>query len=159
MAKVLDENFVIIHGIMTTVHAYTNDQRILDTAHKDMRRARSAGLNIIPTTTGAAKAVALVIPELAGKFDGFALRVPTPTVSIVDFVVTLEKKTSVEEVNAKTRSKWFKPIAILRGNQTIIPNKNTVFEHNDHVYLLLKSSEINRLYDRLGKEKKQLKNS
>ena len=85
---------------MTTIHAYTNDQRILDLAHKDLRRARAAALNIIPTTTGAAKAVALVIPELEGKFDGYALRVPTPTVSIVDFVCELEKETTTEEVNA-----------------------------------------------------------
>lgn len=100
-AKIVQENWNILSGLMTTIHSYTNDQKILDVAHKDLRRSRAAALNIIPTTTGAAKAVALVIPELAGKFDGFALRVPTPTVSIVDFVVNLEKNTSVEEVNAK----------------------------------------------------------
>ena len=83
---------------MTTIHAYTNDQRILDLAHKDKRRARAAALSIIPTTTGAAKAVALVIPELTGKFDGYALRVPTPTVSIVDFVCELEKETTAQEI-------------------------------------------------------------
>jgi glyceraldehyde 3-phosphate dehydrogenase len=99
-AKVVNDNFGIVKGLMTTVHAYTNDQRILDLAHSDMRRARAAALNIIPTTTGAARAVALVIPELKGKFDGYALRVPTPTVSIVDFVCELEKETSAEEVNA-----------------------------------------------------------
>ncbi|NPV86567.1 MAG: type I glyceraldehyde-3-phosphate dehydrogenase [Anaerolineae bacterium] len=100
-AKVLHDNFGILHGVMTTIHAYTNDQVILDQGHKkEMRRSRAAGLNIIPTTTGAAKAVALVIPELKGKFDGFALRVPTPTVSIVDFVCQVEKKTSKDEVNA-----------------------------------------------------------
>ena len=86
-AKVVNDNFGIVKGLMTTIHSYTNDQRILDLAHKDLRRARAAALNIIPTTTGAAKAVALVIPELKGKFDGMAMRVPTPTVSIVDFVV------------------------------------------------------------------------
>jgi glyceraldehyde 3-phosphate dehydrogenase len=85
---------------MTTIHAYTNDQRILDLAHKDLRRARAAALNIIPTTTGAARAVSLVIPDLEGKFDGFALRVPTATVSIVDLVCELEKETTAEEVNA-----------------------------------------------------------
>jgi len=85
---------------MTTVHSYTNDQRILDVAHSDPRRARAAALNIIPTTTGAAKAVALVIPDLKGKFDGYALRVPTPTVSIVDFVAEVEKPVTVEELNA-----------------------------------------------------------
>jgi glyceraldehyde 3-phosphate dehydrogenase len=85
---------------MTTIHSYTGDQRVLDLGHKDMRRARAAALNIIPTTTGAAKAVALVIPELEGKFDGMAIRVPTPTVSIVDFVCELEKDTTAEAVNA-----------------------------------------------------------
>ncbi len=99
-AKVVHDNFRIIRGLMTTIHSYTNDQRILDLAHKDLRRARAAGLNIIPTTTGAAKALALVIPDLKGKFDGFALRVPTPTVSIVDFVVEVEKSTSLEGLNA-----------------------------------------------------------
>ena len=89
---------------MTTVHAYTNDQRILDVVHSDLRRARAAGQNIIPTTTGAAKAVALVIPDLKGKFDGFALRVPTATVSVVDFVVQVEKSTTVAEVNAAFRT-------------------------------------------------------
>ena len=99
-AKVILDNFGIVKGLMTTIHSYTTGQRTLDLAHKDLRRARAAALNIIPTTTGAAKALALVIPELKGKFDGFALRVPTPTVSIVDFVAEVEKATSVEEVNA-----------------------------------------------------------
>jgi glyceraldehyde 3-phosphate dehydrogenase len=99
VAKVLHEEFGIRRGLMTTIHAYTNDQRILDLPHKDARRARAAALNIIPTTTGAAKAVALVIPELEGKFDGFALRVPTPTVSIVDFVGELEQNVTVEQIN------------------------------------------------------------
>jgi glyceraldehyde 3-phosphate dehydrogenase len=85
---------------MTTIHAYTNDQRILDLAHKDLRRARAAALNIIPTTTGAARALAKVIPDLEGKFDGFALRVPTATVSIVDFVAEVSRETAVEELNA-----------------------------------------------------------
>ena len=100
-AKVVHDNFKIVKGLMTTVHAYTNDQRILDVVHKDLRRARAAGQNIIPTTTGAAKAVALVIPDLKGKFDGFALRVPTATVSIVDFVCNVEKApASAADVNA-----------------------------------------------------------
>ncbi|MFN2302706.1 MAG: type I glyceraldehyde-3-phosphate dehydrogenase [Anaerolineales bacterium] len=98
-AKVVHDNFTIKRGLMTTIHSYTNDQRILDLAHKDLRRARAAALNIIPTTTGAAKAVALVIPDLKGKFDGYALRVPTPTVSIVDFVAEVEKPTTSEELN------------------------------------------------------------
>jgi len=99
-AKVVHDKFKIVHGLMNTIHSYTNDQRILDLAHKDLRRARAAGLNIIPTTTGAAKALALVIPDLKGKFDGMSLRVPTPTVSVVDFVAELEKPTSTEELNA-----------------------------------------------------------
>ena len=99
-AKVLLENFGIVKGLMTTIHSYTNDQRILDGSHKDLRRARAAAENIIPTSTGAAQAVALVIPELKGKFNGFSLRVPTPTVSIVDMVVETEKKITAEEVNA-----------------------------------------------------------
>jgi glyceraldehyde 3-phosphate dehydrogenase len=99
VAKVILQRFGIVKGLVTTVHSYTNDQVILDYPHKDLRRARAAALNIIPTTTGAAKAVALVIPELKGKFDGFALRVPTPTVSIIDFVAQVEKNATVEEVN------------------------------------------------------------
>jgi len=99
-AKVLNDTFGIKHGLMTTIHSYTNDQRILDQPHKDMRRARSAATNIIPTTTGAAKAVSLVLPELKGKLNGFSLRVPTPNVSITDLNVELERPTTVEEVNA-----------------------------------------------------------
>jgi glyceraldehyde 3-phosphate dehydrogenase len=104
VAKVLHDSFGIRYGHMTTIHSYTNDQRILDLPHKDLRRARAAALNIIPTTTGAARAVALVIPELKGKFDGYALRVPTPTVSIVDFVGELDKGANKEEVNAAFRA-------------------------------------------------------
>lgn len=100
VAKVVHDNFRIISGTMTTIHSYTNDQVILDYPHKDLRRARAAALSIIPTTTGAAKAVKLVIPDLAGKLDGFAIRVPTPNVSVVDLVVLVEKKTSKDEVNA-----------------------------------------------------------
>ncbi len=103
VAKVLQDRFGINRGLMTTVHSYTMDQNLQDNIHKDLRRARAAGTNIVPTTTGAAKAVALVIPELKGKFDGYALRVPTPTVSIVDFVVELARPASVEEVNGAFR--------------------------------------------------------
>ncbi|MGZ3582648.1 MAG: type I glyceraldehyde-3-phosphate dehydrogenase [Ktedonobacterales bacterium] len=98
-AKVIFDNFGIEKGLMTTVHSYTNDQRILDVVHKDLRRARAAAANIIPTSTGAARALALVIPELKGKFDGFSLRVPTITVSVVDFVAQLNKPTTRDEVN------------------------------------------------------------
>jgi glyceraldehyde 3-phosphate dehydrogenase len=99
VAKIVNDSFGIEHGLMTTVHSYTNDQVILDGPHKDMRRARAAAQNIIPTTTGAARALSLVIPELEGKFDGFALRVPTATVSIVDFVATTSRPVTVESVN------------------------------------------------------------
>jgi len=97
--KVLDEKFGIVKGTMTTTHSYTGDQRLLDASHRDLRRARAAALNIVPTTTGAAKAVALVLPSLKGKLNGIALRVPTPNVSVVDLVVQVEKKTFAEEVN------------------------------------------------------------
>ncbi|MER5443141.1 type I glyceraldehyde-3-phosphate dehydrogenase [Streptomyces sp. NPDC002790] len=100
MAKVLDENFGIVRGLMTTVHAYTNDQRILDFPHSDLRRARAAAENIIPTTTGAAKATALVLPQLKGKLDGIAMRVPVPTGSATDLVVELQRETTKDEVNA-----------------------------------------------------------
>ncbi len=99
VAKVLNDAFGIEKALMTTVHSYTNDQRILDQVHKDLRRARTAGANIIPTTTGAAVAVSLVIPELKGKFDGFSLRVPTVTVSIIDLVATLRKGVSRDAIN------------------------------------------------------------
>jgi glyceraldehyde 3-phosphate dehydrogenase len=103
VAKVLHDQFGIVHGTMTTVHSYTNDQRLLDLPHKDLRRARSAALSMIPTTTGAAKAIHLVIPELKGKLDGYALRVPTPNVSVVDLTVTTEKPATVEGVNRAMR--------------------------------------------------------
>lgn len=99
VAKVLNEAFGIEHGLMTTVHAYTSDQNILDANHSDPRRARAAAMSMIPTTTGAAKAVGLVLPELKGKLDGFAVRVPTPDVSMVDLTATLKKKATIEEVN------------------------------------------------------------
>lgn len=100
MAKVLHDSFGIKHGFMTTIHSYTNDQRLLDLPHKDLRRARAAAVNIIPTTTGAAKAVGLVLPELQGKLDGMSLRVPTPTGSITDLVCTIENDATAEEINA-----------------------------------------------------------
>jgi glyceraldehyde 3-phosphate dehydrogenase len=103
VVKVMHDSFGVDKGFMTTIHAYTNDQVILDTVHKDLRRARSAGLNIIPTTTGAAKAVTLVMPEMKGRLDGMAFRVPTPTVSVCDFVATVEKPVTVEAVNEAFR--------------------------------------------------------
>ena len=104
VAKVLDEEFGIVKGLMTTVHSYTGDQRILDAGHKDPRRARAGALNIVPTTTGAAKAVALVLPQLKGKLNGFAMRVPTPDVSVVDIVVETEKPVTAEAVNAALKA-------------------------------------------------------
>jgi glyceraldehyde 3-phosphate dehydrogenase (phosphorylating) len=104
VAKVLHDKFKIVNGTMTTIHSYTNDQVILDFPHKDLRRARAAALSMIPTTTGAAKALSLVIPDLKGRLDGFAMRVPTPNVSMVDLVVFVEKKTTVEEVNAELKA-------------------------------------------------------
>lgn len=105
IAKVLHKEFGIVRGLMTTVHSYTNDQRILDLPHKDLRRARAAALSIIPSTTGAAKAIGLVLPELKGKLDGFAMRVPTPNVSVVDLTAELQKDVTVEEVNSAMK-KW-----------------------------------------------------
>jgi glyceraldehyde 3-phosphate dehydrogenase len=114
-AKVVHDGWTIKRGLMNTIHSYTNDQKILDVAHKDPRRARAAALNIIPTTTGAAKALALVIPDLKGKFDGFSLRVPTPTVSVVDFTAELEKDASVEELNAAFRAAAAGPMKGILG--------------------------------------------
>ncbi len=100
IAKVMNDNWGIVKGLMTTIHSYTNDQKVQDMAHSDLRRGRAAAVSMIPTSTGAAKAISLVIPELKGKLDGFAIRVPTPNVSVVDLTVTLAKKTTVEELNA-----------------------------------------------------------
>ena len=114
-AKVVHDAFTIRRGLMNTIHSYTNDQRILDVAHKDPRRARSAGQNIIPTTTGAARALALVIPDLQGKFDGFSLRVPTPTVSVVDFTAELEREATVESLNDAFRAAADGPLQGILG--------------------------------------------
>jgi glyceraldehyde 3-phosphate dehydrogenase len=114
-AKVVHDRWTIRRGLMNTIHSYTNDQRILDVAHKDPRRARAAGLNIIPTTTGAAKALALVIPDLKGKFDGFSLRVPTPTVSVVDFTAELERETTLDELNQAFRDAAAGPLKGILG--------------------------------------------
>ncbi|OGN83968.1 MAG: type I glyceraldehyde-3-phosphate dehydrogenase [Chloroflexi bacterium GWC2_73_18] len=115
VAKVLHETFGIRRGLMNTIHAYTNDQRILDVAHKDARRARSAGQNVIPTTTGAARALALVIPELQGRFDGFSLRVPVATVSVVDLTAELEREATVEGINEAFRAAEAGPLAGILG--------------------------------------------
>lgn len=114
-AKVIHDNFTIKRAVITTVHAYTNDQRILDLPHKDLRRARAAALNMIPTTTGAAKAVALVIPDLKGKFDGIAMRVPTATVSVVDFVGEIEKPTTTADLHAAFKAAAAGPMKGILG--------------------------------------------
>ncbi len=114
-AKVVHDLLGIERGLMNTIHSYTNDQRILDVAHKDPRRARAAGLNIIPTTTGAAKALALVIPDLKGKFDGFSLRVPTPTVSVVDFTADVSRPTTADELNDAFRAAAAGPMKGILG--------------------------------------------
>lgn len=115
VAKVLDDEFTILNGLMTTVHAYTNDQNVLDLPHKDLRRARAAAQSVIPTTTGAAKAVAKVLPNLEGKINGMAMRVPTPVVSVVDLVVELEKTTTAEEVNEKLKDMAKGPLKGILG--------------------------------------------
>ncbi len=115
VAKVVNDNFHIIKGSMTTIHSYTNDQRTLDLPHKDLRRARAAGLSIIPTTTGAAKAVGLVLPELKGKLDGYAMRVPTPNVSLVDLVAFVEKNTTTEEVQGALKKAAEGPLKGILG--------------------------------------------
>ncbi len=117
-AKVVHDTWGIRRGLMNTIHSYTNDQNVLDVYHKDPRRARAAGLNIIPTSTGAAKALALVIPDLKGKFDGFSLRVPTPTVSVVDFTAELDKPASAEELNAAFSAAADGPMKGILGVET-----------------------------------------
>ena len=118
IAKVVNDNFKIVCGTMTTIHSYTNDQVILDFPHKDLRRARAAALSMIPTTTGAAKALSLVIPDVKGKLDGFAMRVPTPNVSVVDLVAFCEKKTTVEEVNGAMKAAADGPMKGILGYET-----------------------------------------
>ena len=135
MAKVLHENFGIVRGFMTTVHAYTNDQVILDFPHKDLRRARAAATNIIPTSTGAAKAIGLVLPELKGKLDGYALRVPVPTGSITDLTVELAKETSAAEVNAAMKRAAEGPLkGILRYTEDPIVSTDIVTDPHSSIF-------------------------
>jgi glyceraldehyde 3-phosphate dehydrogenase len=133
--KVLQDAFGIEAGLMTTVHAYTNDQRILDLPHKDLRRARAAALSIIPTSTGAARAIGLVLPELKGKLDGFAMRVPVPDGSVVDLVLTLEREASVEEINAAVRQAAEGPLAgILKYTDEPIVSSDVVGDPHSSVF-------------------------
>jgi len=135
MAKVLNDNFGIVRGFMTTVHAYTNDQVILDFPHKDLRRARSAATNIIPTSTGAAKAIGLVLPELRGKLDGYALRVPVPTGSITDLTVELAKETSAAEINAAMKKAAEGPLkGILRYTEDPIVSADIVTDPHSSIF-------------------------
>jgi len=135
MAKVLNDNFGIIRGFMTTVHAYTNDQVILDFPHKDLRRARSAATNIIPTSTGAAKAIGLVLPELKGKLDGYALRVPVPTGSITDLTVELAKETTAAEINAAMKKAAEGPLkGILRYTEDPIVSADIVTDPHSSIF-------------------------
>ncbi|MBF0337344.1 MAG: type I glyceraldehyde-3-phosphate dehydrogenase [Nitrospirae bacterium] len=131
VAKVINDTFGIVKGLMTTVHSYTNDQRVLDLAHKDLRRARAAAINIIPSSTGAAKAIGLVLPELKGKLDGFAMRVPTPNVSVVDLTVELAKEATKDEINAAIKKAAEGPMkGILQ--YVDIPLVSSDFKGNPH---------------------------
>jgi len=135
VAKVLLENFGIKHGLMTTIHSYTNDQKLLDLPHKDLRRARAAALSMIPTSTGAAKAIGLVLPTLKGKMDGIAIRVPTPNVSIVDLVVEVEKPATKEEINAAFKKAAAGPLkGILEYSEE--PLVSIDFKGNPHSSIL-----------------------
>lgn len=135
IAKVMMDSFGIEQGLMTTVHAFTNDQRILDLPHKDLRRARAASMSIIPTSTGAARAIGLVLPELKGKLDGFALRVPVPDGSVVDLVLTLEREASVEEINAAVKEAAEGPMkGVLRYTDEPIVSSDIVDDPHSSVF-------------------------
>ena len=135
VAKVLNDEFGIVKGLMTTVHAYTADQNLQDAPHKDMRRARAAAINMVPTSTGAAQAVSLVLPELKGKFDGYAVRVPLPTGSLTDLTVELEKKASVDEVNAAVKAAAEGPLkGILKYNEDPIVSSDIVTDPHSSIF-------------------------
>jgi len=135
MVSVLHKTFGVDHGFMTTIHSYTNDQRLLDLPHKDMRRARAAALSIIPTTTGAARTVGKVIPELSGKLDGFSLRVPTPDASITDFVAVLKKPATKEQVNEAMRSAAAGPLkGILEYSEDEIVSADVIGNNHSCIF-------------------------
>jgi glyceraldehyde 3-phosphate dehydrogenase len=147
-AKVVNDTYGIEQGVMTTVHAYTNDQRILDLVHSDIRRARAAALNIIPTSTGAARAVALVIPELKGKFDGFAMRVPTPTVSLVDFVAKVSKPASNDELLAAFDAAAAGP---MKGILAVVREPLVSMDYKGNAYSSSIDAEFTKVYGDLVK--------
>ena len=135
VAKVLNDEFGIVKGLMTTVHAYTADQNLQDAPHKDMRRARAAAINMVPTSTGAAQAVSLVLPELKGKFDGYAVRVPLPTGSLTDLTAELEKKATVEEVNAAMKAAAEGPLkGVLKYNEDPIVSSDIVTDPHSSIF-------------------------
>jgi len=144
VVKVLYDKFGIQKGSMTTIHSYTNDQNVLDFPHKDLRRARAAALNMIPTTTGAAKAIGLVMPQLKGKLDGYAMRVPTPNVSVVDLVAVLDKPTTTEEVNASLKSAAEGPLKGILG-YTADPVVSSDMMHNPNSSIV--DSEMTKVLD------------
>ncbi len=146
--KVLHDNFGIVDGFMTTIHAYTNDQRILDLPHKDLRRARAAALSIIPTSTGAASAIGLVIPELKGKLDGVAMRIPTPVGSIVDLVVNLEKDVSIEDINSafKAASETERLKGILQYCEDPIVSADVVGNSHSSIFDSLSTMKIGKTF-------------
>ena len=144
IAKVLHETFRIRRGLMTTIHSYTNDQRLLDLPHKDLRRARAAALSMIPTSTGAARAVGAVLPELAGKIDGMAIRVPTPNVSIVDFVAEVERPTTEAEVNAALRRAADGP---LQGILAYTEEPTVSVDHNGDAHSAIVDAALTRVID------------
>jgi glyceraldehyde 3-phosphate dehydrogenase (phosphorylating) len=144
VVKVLYEKFGIEKGSMTTIHSYTNDQPVLDFPHKDLRRARAAAINMIPTTTGAAKAIGLVMPQLKGKLDGYAMRVPTPNVSVVDFVAVTSKNTTTEEVNAALKEAANGPLKGILG-YTEDPVVSTDMLHNPHSSIV--DSDLTKVLD------------
>ena len=148
VAKVLLQSFGLERGLMTTIHSYTNDQQVLDLAHKDLRRARAAALSMIPTSTGAAKAVSLVIPELEGKLDGLAIRVPTPNVSLVDLTAELGRETTVEDINAAMKSAAAGPMkGILRYEERELVSRD--FNHDPHSSIF--DATITRVQGKGGK--------
>jgi glyceraldehyde 3-phosphate dehydrogenase len=144
VAKVLHEAFTIKRGLMTTIHSYTNDQRLLDLPHKDLRRARAANLSMIPTSTGAARAVGEVLPALKGKIDGMAIRVPTPNVSIVDFVVDVERTATERDVNAALRAAADGP---LKGILAYTEELTVSIDHNGSSYSSIVDAALTRVID------------